>query len=74
MVLKPWRSALASLSKREMGTLFKARWSVLVVLALAGHAQAEEKAQVKVIKYPELARTVKQLKGKVIVIDFWAEW
>ena len=57
-----------------MGTLFKARWSVLVVLALAGHAQAEEKAQVKVIKYPELARTVKQLKGKVIVIDFWAEW
>ena len=49
--------------------------AILAVLALAvGSARAEDNVEVKVVKYPDLAKTVKQLKGKVVVVDFWAEW
>ena len=49
--------------------------TILALLALAvGLARAEDKIEVKVVKYADLAKTVKQQKGKVVVIDFWAEW
>ena len=35
---------------------------------------AQEKVDVKVVKYQELADTIRQLKGKVVVVDFWANW
>jgi thiol:disulfide interchange protein len=47
---------------------------VTVFAALAGSAHAEDKVELKVVKYPELAKTIKQFKGKVVVVDFWADW
>jgi len=35
---------------------------------------AQEKVDVKVVKYEQLADTIRQLKGKVVVVDFWANW
>jgi hypothetical protein len=37
-------------------------------------ATAQDKVDVKVVKYDDLTTTIKKLKGKVIVIDFWADW
>jgi hypothetical protein len=49
--------------------------AIFALLALTvGSARAEDKVDVKVVNYPDLAKTVKQLKGKVVVVDFWAEW
>jgi thiol:disulfide interchange protein len=52
--------------------------SVLALTAVAGlaaePASVQSKVEVKVVKYPELAQTIKQLKGKVIVMDLWADW
>ncbi len=46
----------------------------LVALALAAlPARAEDKVEVKVVKYPGLTDTIKQLAGKVRVVDFWAD-
>ncbi|HLJ94334.1 MAG TPA: hypothetical protein VKU02_14200 [Gemmataceae bacterium] len=55
------------------------RWhSRLVALsllaALALPAVAQDKVEVKVAKYDDLTATIKKLRGKVIVIDFWADW
>jgi thiol:disulfide interchange protein len=35
---------------------------------------AEDKVEVKIAKYADLTATVQKLKGKVIVVDFWADW
>ena len=35
---------------------------------------AREDIGVRVVKYSELADAVRQLRGKVVVIDFWAHW
>jgi hypothetical protein len=40
----------------------------------AGTAPGQEKVNVRVVKYDGLAETVRQLKGKVVVVDFWAHW
>ena len=37
-------------------------------------ARAEEKIVVTVVKYAGLAEAVKQLRGKVVVVDLWAHW
>jgi hypothetical protein len=54
------------------------RWcsglAVLAVLFVQTLAFAEDKVDVKVAKYADLTDTIKQLKGKVIVTDFWADW
>jgi hypothetical protein len=41
---------------------------------LQAPALAEDKAEVKVVKYAGLTDTIKKLKGKIIVVDFWADW
>jgi pantoate kinase len=44
------------------------------LLPAAGIASGSDDAvQVKVVKYTGLGETVSQLKGKVVVIDFWAD-
>ena len=42
------------------------------LLLLPGAARAEDKVDVKVVKYAGLTDTVGKLKGKVVVVDFWA--
>jgi hypothetical protein len=49
-------------------------WSGLVLLVLAlGQApvRAEDKVEVKVVKYAGLADAVKAAQGKVVVVDCW---
>src|SRR5262249_25275552 len=36
--------------------------------------RAADDVEVKTVKYLELAQTILQNKGKVIVVDFWADW
>jgi thiol-disulfide isomerase/thioredoxin len=51
-------------------------WVLPFVLLSVGPALvgAADKVKVRVVKYPELAETIRQNKGKVIIVDFWAEW
>jgi hypothetical protein len=53
------------------------RWRVLALstlFVLALPVFAQDKVEVKVAKYDELTATINKLKGKVVVIDFWADW
>jgi len=55
-------------------TRWRAGFVVLATLFVHASALAEDKVEVKVAKYADLTATVNKLKGKVIVIDFWADW
>ncbi len=47
---------------------------LVTTAALLPCAAAQEKAEVKVVKYDELGRLVRQHQGKVVVVDLWATW
>jgi hypothetical protein len=49
-------------------------WLLFYVLLMILPARAEDKVNVKVVKYADLAATVRQAKGKIVVVDFWASW
>jgi hypothetical protein len=36
-------------------------------------AQEPDQVTVKILKYPDLGNRIKELKGKIIVVDFWAD-
>ena len=62
MELKSMRLVTASLAT-----------ALLVCFAPAsGNLMAEDRIEAKVVKYPELAKTVRDLKGKVVVVDLWS--
>jgi hypothetical protein len=48
-----------------------------MALALVGRSFAEErqepKIDLKTVKYSELTKEIEALKGKVIVVDYWAD-
>jgi thiol-disulfide isomerase/thioredoxin len=46
----------------------------LIVLVAAPAFAADDKVEVKVMKYDDLAKLVKDNKGKVIVVDFWQDF
>ena len=46
----------------------------LAALVLAVPALAQDKVEVKLAKYADLTAVIKKNKGKVIVVDFWADW
>jgi hypothetical protein len=47
----------------------------LVACALLIAADKDEKPHVelRVVKYEEMGRTIKDLKGKIVVVDFWQD-
>ena len=45
----------------------------LVLLWVGTPSPGQGKVDVKVVKYEELGDIVRQLKGKVVVVDFWAD-
>jgi hypothetical protein len=52
---------------------------VVTTLALAtasphAGAPADSKVTLQKIKYADLGQVIRGLKGKVVVVDFWAEW
>jgi thiol:disulfide interchange protein len=47
---------------------------VLATIFVPSAPAAEDKVEVKIAKYADLMATVQKLKGKVIVVDFWADW
>ena len=51
-----------------------AGFAALAVFFVQASAFAEDKVDVRVAKYADLTDQIKQLKGKVIVADFWADW
>jgi hypothetical protein len=55
------------------------RWPVgflmmSTLFALQTSAFAQDKVDVKVVKYAGLTDTIKKLKGKIVVVDVWADW
>jgi hypothetical protein len=36
--------------------------------------RAEERANPQIVKFPELAKIVQENRGKIVVVDLWAEW
>ncbi len=55
---------------------FLAASAGLLALAVCGAepAPTDNAPLLKVVKYPELMRTVRNLQGKVVVVDFWGEF
>ena len=43
-------------------------------LAAEPAAPADDAVSLKAVKYADLARTVRDLQGKVVVVDFWGEF
>lgn len=48
-------------------------WPLAAVLALAA-APAAEPVKVEVVRYNQLGDILRQLRGKVVVVDLWADW
>ncbi len=79
---------LAGWKEKIMRALPKGRWPWLLtglflsLFPLGGHYQAADaqdskqdsqpKVEVKVVKYDALGKAITQLRGKVVVVDFWA--
>lgn len=56
---------------------FLAASAGLLALAVCGAEPAAptgDAPSLKVVKYPDLTRTVRDLQGKVVVVDFWGEF
>ena len=44
------------------------------VLAAAPPAAPDDAITLRTVKYPDYLRVVSDLKGKVVVVDFWGEF
>ncbi len=53
-----------------LGLGLAAAWTAAPVFPAGG---AEPAVQVKVVKYQGLAQAIRQLRGKVVVVDFWSD-
>ena len=42
--------------------------------AVAHDGSSDETVAMKAVKYADLVRTVRDLQGKVVVVDFWAHY
>ncbi len=53
--------------------------AIVIVFALLGMsllvaAQDTPSVELKAVKYPELCKAIRGMKGKVVVVDLWASW
>ena len=46
----------------------------LLAAAALGAAPSDDTVTLKTVKYADLVRTVRDLQGKVVVVDFWGEF
>jgi thiol-disulfide isomerase/thioredoxin len=71
-------TAPATGARYQEGSLMRmTRWAgvaALLALLAAAPAFAEDKVEVKVMKYDELSKLIEANKGKVIVVDFWQDF
>jgi len=44
------------------------------VLSAAPPPAPDDAIALRAVKYPDLTRTVRDLQGKVVVVDFWGEF
>ena len=54
--------------------MFLSSLTFVALLAQPLALDHKKKVEVRVVKYDELADTIRELKGKVVVVDFWAHW
>jgi hypothetical protein len=47
---------------------------VLLLSAALFAAPADDSVTLKTVKYDELGRAVRDLQGKIVVVDFWGEF
>jgi hypothetical protein len=47
---------------------------VMPAMLLSADSASEAKVELKVVKYQELGSAVRKLAGKVVVVDFWADF
>jgi hypothetical protein len=47
--------------------------TMMTMAALAG-PESTDSVSVKLVTYGQLGRLIRDLKGKVILVDFWAHW
>ena len=70
----------ASVSRILGSMKMRPKWMLAIGVALfstcllARAMAIENNVEVRAIKYEQLAAAVNSLKGKVVVIDFWAHW
>jgi hypothetical protein len=58
---------------RSLPRLSTVLFSVLAA-AVLGAATADDSVTLKTVKYDELGRAVRDLQGKIVVVDFWGEF
>ncbi len=46
----------------------------LLLTAALFAAPADDSITLKTVKYAELGRTIRDLQGKIVVVDFWGEY
>jgi hypothetical protein len=46
----------------------------LLAATTLGAATADDAVTLKTVKYADLGRTVRDLQGKIVVVDFWGEF
>jgi hypothetical protein len=46
----------------------------LLIFPIQGDDKAADaKVEVKVVKYAEMGKIIKEFKGKIVLVDFWAD-
>jgi hypothetical protein len=46
---------------------------VACILLVAADKTDEPNVELRVVKYDEMGKTIKDLKGKIVVVDFWQD-
>ena len=46
----------------------------LLAATTPGAAPANDAVALKTVKYADLGRTIRDLQGKIVVVDFWGEF